>query len=170
MTATRWLKELYDAHSSTLYRLAVNRLLNFGGSVADAQDVLQDVFRLALEKDIRSHPNPVGWLIKATENTCKNYARKHSAEAMRYVSASCYPDGDVHDIQIPVASYESEADILMTIECCLSEEEQRIIKAYCVENRSIDEIAHSLHITPNALSVRIFRIRKRLRKFLSNHV
>ena len=65
----------YEANDDRLYRLAANRLKTYTGSEADAQDVLQDVFMLAVEKEIWSRPNPEGWLAVTTANVCKNYIR-----------------------------------------------------------------------------------------------
>ena len=171
MTAVQWLKELYDAHYTMLYRLAANRLLHSVGNMDDVQDVLQDVFRLALEKNIRSHPNPIGWLIKATENTCKNYARRRVTDERRRqdLPTKTYV-GETYDPSLSVKSSEDEADIQMLLESTLTKEEQQIIIKHYQEKRSVDEIAQDLGITSNALNVRIYRIRKRLQKILSEYM
>ena len=168
MTATQWLKALYDAQYTMLYRLAASRLMQSVGNTEDIQDVLQDVFRLALEKDIRSHPNPVGWLIKATENICKTYAHKRLTEnSRRHTSFSEFAQNAPVEPMIPVPSDESEADVLMMAESVLSPEEQRIFTAYFLENRPVESIAKEHGISTNALNVRIYRIRKRLQKIFS---
>lgn len=70
MDKYHWLEELHSAHYATLLRLAQNRLRSLIGSIAEAEDVVQDVFLLAAEKDIRELDKPLAWLMKATSNLC----------------------------------------------------------------------------------------------------
>ena len=63
-----WLEDLHAAHYATLLRLAQNRLRHLTGNIDDAEDVVQDAFLLAAEKDIRRLDNPLAWLMKTTSN------------------------------------------------------------------------------------------------------
>ena len=80
MSKDRWLQELYEANYARLYKLAAYRLMTYTGSEADVPDVLQDVFFLAVEKEIWDHPNPEGWLVITTANVCKKLYKSGHAK------------------------------------------------------------------------------------------
>ena len=88
MYTYQWLEELHSAHYATLLRLARNRLYSATGSTSEAEDVVQDVFLLAAEKDIRDVPNPLGWLMKTTAILCKNELIESSEKVKRSSASS----------------------------------------------------------------------------------
>lgn len=70
MNMEKWIKDLYDANATRIYRIAVYLLRQSLGHSADALDVVQEVFLLAARSDIRDHPKPEGWLVEATKMIC----------------------------------------------------------------------------------------------------
>ena len=52
MAPDSWLRELYEANYSLLYRLASNCLRAYDCTPEDIQDVLREVFLKAAQKDI----------------------------------------------------------------------------------------------------------------------
>lgn len=170
MKSDQWIKELYDENYEWLFRLASNRLRAFVGHSSDAQDVVQEVFMLAAEKDIRNHPNPAGWLAVTAENTCKNYIRANARNERKQRKCAQAKFGKTaHPSLFLLDSVEDEtraSDMRMTIERALPPEDWELLRKYCLEERSIEEIAEEIGMTPNALRVRIHRIRKRLKKYL----
>lgn len=168
MSKDRWLQELYEANYARLYKLAAYRLKTYTGSEADAQDVLQDVFFLAVEKEIWDHPNPEGWLVITTANVCKNYIRAaiRDYKKQRNCAQGGF-DNDVHpSLLFSFSADETKAsDIQMTIDQELSPEEQKLFRIYCMEKRPVEEIAKNEESNSNAIRVRIFRIRNKLKKY-----
>lgn len=173
MSMDHWLHELYEANYTLLYRYANLLLYAHVRSTVDVQDVIQDVFRLALEREnrLRAHSNPRGWLIKATQNVCKNYIHKNQREARRRHKP--LPDSRPPEPAAPVRrvdAAEAEVDLMLTLEELLSPSDRELVVRHCVEGYSLEAIAAERNTTPNALRVRIFRIRKRLCEKMSDFV
>ena len=164
-----WLKMLYDANYEMLYRIASNRLTLGMGHDSDVQDVLQEVFVAASKQDIHNHPNPVGWLVVTTTKICNNYIGKnarHHQKVMRYAQATM--DKSAHNAALFVERGEDDtavSDIRLSMEQSLTQDEYSLLTRYCEREDSLDKMADEMDISPSALRVRIFRIRKKLKKF-----
>lgn len=162
------LEELHAAHYPTLLRLAQNRLRSLTGSIAEAEDVVQDVFLLAAEKDIQHLKNPLAWLMKATSNLCKqrmDRVRREAGKEQRFIQQKM--DNSADRSVYAVEREESETDALLwllLLEQSLSPEEWEIMRKYCLEGIPLDNLAAELGVPPNRLKVRIHRIRKKLEK------
>lgn len=163
------LESLYTQHYPLMYKLACNRLYAFTGSATDAEDVVQTVFLLAARKwsTLENHPRQAAWLAKATTLVCRNHARSHHRHAQKarrsmqellghqpaaygklYTGAAA--DG------IPVQ------DDLISLEQRLAPDEFALLKAYCLEQRPIEELMAANGLSETALRVRICRIRKKV--------
>ena len=163
-----WLDELYAAHYPTLLRLAQNRLRRLTGSIAEAEDVVQDAFLLAAEKDIRQVESPLKWLMKTTSNLClqrMDQARRDAGKQQRFIQNKL--DNSADRSVYAVEREESETDALLwllMLEQTLSTEEWEIIRKYCLEGISIDALAADMGVPLNRLKVKIHRIRKKAKK------
>ena len=75
-------------------------------------------------------------------------------------------ENDVHPSLLFSSSADETkaADIQMTIEQALSPEEQKLFRDYCGEKKPVEEIAKNEECNSNAIRVRIFRIRSKLKK------
>lgn len=159
----QWLKQLYDANYDMLYRLAANRLAAGMGHCADVQDVLQEVFLLAFVKEIDTHPNPEGWLVITTVNICRNYIQSNARQARKTDRcAQALRDRKSGDDTM------KSADIRVSMQQVLTREEYDLLVQYCEGGRTLDALAKDLGLSPNALRVRIFRIRRKLQKIFAN--
>lgn len=169
MRSGDWLKEMYDANYAALYRLAAYRLRVHGGNESDAPEVVQDVFLLAAKKKIINHPNPKGWLNTVTENICKNYARKdrrNTAKQRRCAEETL--NKNVHSTLLfvePSGRPMDESDARMTMEQALPPEDWKLLQDYCLEGKPIEVLAAQMHVSENALRVRIHRLRKKIEKY-----
>lgn len=164
MNSDRWLKDLYDANYSMLYRVASNRLRLYSGNTSDVQDILQEVFLLAVKKDISTHPNPEGWLIKATVNVCKEYVRASKRHERR---ANKRMQQNITHTPPPTSNLSEDiVDVRMLIECTFSKSDQELIEQYCFLELSVEQIAQQLKISENAVRIRIHRIRNKLKDIL----
>lgn len=169
-----WLKALYDAHYPMLYRLAARQLRMGLGSAEEAADVLQEVFLLAYEKNIRNHPNPAGWLVKTTDNLCKNFIRSQyrSDEKQRQFAQEKLNASAQRSLFFVHSAMDETAlsDLVMTLEQSLPPEDWRLLRVYCLEQRPVEELAAAYDMTPNALRVRIFRVKKKVEEILQQAV
>lgn len=167
MKTEQWVKDLYGSNYIHLHRLAAYQLLTGVGTDADAQDVLQDVFVIAVKKDISKHPNPGGWLVSATVKTCQKYIRTDVRRRFRewkYVQKNLSGDSPLPTDFVPDDIENSE--IWQTIVNTLKAEELDLLQQYCLDGRPVEEIAGERGMSPNALRVKICRIRKKVKKNL----
>lgn len=165
------LEQLYFDYFSLLYRLACNQLYRYTGSNADAADMVQEVFLLAARKwsTLKDHPNKVGWLIKATNLLCMNHAQ---AQYRQQAKEQKIKNRIIHKQPKAFGTLYSEAveddtaaqDILISLEQVLRPFDYEIIKAYCIENKSMEEISQQTGISTAALRVRLHRIRQEIAK------
>lgn len=168
MNSYHWLEELHAAHYPTLLRLAKNRLLRLTGSTAEAEDVVQDAFLLAAEKDIRQLEHPLKWLMKTTSNLClqrMDRAKRDVGKERRLIQNKL--DSSADRSVYAIEREESETDALMwllVLEQTLSSEEWELLRKYCLENLPLHELASAYGMPPNRLKVKIHRIRKKIEK------
>lgn len=162
-----WLEELHTAYYATLVRLARNKLRRLSTSTADAEDVVQEAFLLAAEKDIRHSKNPLGWLIKTTSNLCLQQMHRVRHEAAKEQRLIRHKLDNSFDRSIyAIDREESETDallLLLLLEQSLSPEDWEIMRKYCIDGIPLDEIAAELNMPINRLRVKIHRIRRKFR-------
>ena len=163
-----WLEDLHAAHYATLLRLAQNRLRRLTGNIDAAEDVVQDAFLLAAEKNIRRLDNPLAWLMKTTSNLClqrMDRAKRDTGKEQRFIQHKL--DNSADRSVYAVERQESETDILLwmlMLEQSLSPDEWELIRKYCLEGVPIESLAAELDVPVNRLKVKIHRIRKKLEK------
>ena len=168
MNSYRWLEELHAAHYPTLLRLAQNRLRRLTGSVAEAEDVVQDAFLLAAEKDIRQMEHPLKWLMKTISNLClqrMDRAKRDAEKEQRFIQNKL--DNSADRSVYAVEREESETDALLwllMLEQSLSPDEWELLRKYSIEGIPPNELAAAYHMPPNRLKVKIHRIRKKIAK------
>ena len=163
-----WLEELHTTHYATLVRLATNRLLHLTGSAAEAEDVVQEAFMLAIKKKIRQSEHPLRWLMKTTSNLCLQRMDRVKADAdreQRFIERKKLVTGDTS--VYAVERTESETGLLLwliLLEQTLSPQEWEIMRKYCIEGVPIETLAAELGIPVSRLKVKIHRIRKKYDK------
>lgn len=167
MTDYSWLEALHQSQYDMLVRLAASRLLQSAASVSEAEDIVQQAFLLAAEKDLRNHPAPVGWLIRTVCQLCRkagirahNALKKHQRAALQVQSPAPGLTGTV-DIRTECPVGEKEFRLLM--EQLLSPEECQLLIRYCTDETPLHELAADYSLSSGALRVRIHRIRKKLK-------
>lgn len=168
MNDMQWLEALHRAHYATLVRLARNRLNRALGSAAEAEDVVQEAFILAVQKDIRTHEAPLGWLLKTVDHLCRRRIEK-AARSQRQQQAICQDQAPAHlpaeTAELP--EDEAEAQALLTLmEDFLSAQDWELLRACCLEGKTPGDIAQARNLSVNAIRVRLHRIRKRLKILL----
>lgn len=164
----QWLEELHTAHYATLLRLAQNRLRRLTGNIDEAEDVVQDAFLLAVEKDIRHMENPLAWLMKTTSNLClrrMDRAKREAGKQQQIIRQKL--DYSADRSVYAVEREESETSRLLwmlMLEQSLSPQDWEILRKNCLENIPLKELAEEYGAPVTRLKVKIHRIRKNLEK------
>lgn len=164
----QWLEELHCKHYDTLLRLARARLRQSAASAHDAEDIVQQAFLLAAQKDIHDHEAPVRWLMKTVSNLCMSRATsafrtKQKQQRVLRHRLDNSPVSSVYAVEMTGNEADMQ-ELRMLIEQTLTAEEAELLQQYCLGELSIDEIAARKGVKPVALRVKICRIRKKLKK------
>ena len=160
-----WLADLYNQLYDSLYKLACNRLKEYANYADDAHDIIHTAFLIAEQKDIRHHPYPEAWFYKTVDNLCHNAIRSHWRQRKRSV-----PLDPQNDSLLTLAKEESESgavELMLTLQQSLSAEDYELLKAYCIQDKSIDEISAETGYSSARIRVRIHRIRKKVEHLIT---
>ncbi len=150
---------LYEQFGEEIYRLAYK----ITDSSADAMDVVQDVF-LALPDVIRRFDGKGSfdrWLSSLTVRTALAKLRKRSRRGE--VPLGAYPLSPALTASDPIVE---TLDLERAIES-LSDALRMVFVLKEIEGYTHDEIGELLGISSRSSAVRLFRARKRIRRFLS---
>ena len=148
------LDVLFETYGDMIYRLALVRTK----SIADAEDVVQEVFLRCLKSNpvFRSAEHQKAWLIKVALNCSKTLLgsafRRHSVpeDAMGELSSEDEtPDSTVYDAVLK-----------------LPEKYRTAIHLYYYEDYSVKEIAAVMHATESTVKSWLHRARGMLKEML----
>ena len=154
-----FLEKLYTENYAMVYRFIAFTLKRHGGKTSDVPDLVQEVFVLAAKRIdvLRAHPNPAGWLIKTAQYTCMNYVSANARHREQLFESL--------ELHAKKEDAISEIDTLVSLEQMLKPDEYALLKAYCIEKRSTEDICRETGLSPNRLRVRMHRLRKYLSPF-----
>ncbi len=155
------LERVYIENYNMYFRLAVRLLRMYTGETDHARDVVQEAFETALEKPEQSRLNMEKWLSNTIKNLCRNYSRTYHGRKEKMVSII-----RAQVIAAKAQNFEAEVELKASLEQGLSEKDYLLIRKYCVERRSIEELARETGMTPNAIRVRICRIKKTISQII----
>lgn len=137
--------------------------LSLTGSMHDAEEVVQNANRVALEKVGEFEPgsNLKAWLFKIASLQAKSFHRNLSRkrgyeivdDALLESIAEDPPEADL---------FEKEREALLACLSQLRPAHQNLITFRYVHGRKVADLAVELKILPNALAQKLFRIRNRL--------
>ena len=149
-----------------LFSIAMNVLSN----PEDSEETVNDTYGKAWNSIPPQKPDFLGaWLGKITRNLSisrwrKNKAQKRSGiETVLSELEECIPSGE--NIEAESESKEITAAINSWLETLGKEDRLYFIRRYWYGD-GISEIAQNLQMTPHTASVRLFRLRQRLQKYL----
>lgn len=143
----------YAQYADLLYRIAFLQL----GSQSDAEDALQEVFIKLLYKapPFRDAQHEKAWLIRVTQNKCRDLRRAHAfrqpslEEARLADTMSAEETGDTLSVRAAVLS--------------LPPNYKTVVLLYYYEGYSVSEIAEILRLSPSAVKMRLQRSREFLK-------
>lgn len=137
--------------------------LSLTGSMHDAEEVIQNANRIALEKagEFEVGTNLKAWLFKIASLQAKSFHRNQSRkrgyeivddELLEFLSGDPEPED----------AFENERAALLSCLEQLRPAHQELITSRYVHGRKVSELALEHEILPNALAQKLFRIRNRL--------
>lgn len=148
---------LYDRQVVRVYRLALVLL----GNPADAEDVSQQVFTKAWEKQprFRDDEHETAWFITVTRNQCRDLARG-SYRRMR---------ADLADAPEPWTTFSSMEDdaLWLAVRELPAKYRVPLYLHYC-EGYTLRELSRMLHRNESTLQTQLADARKILRNILGN--
>ena len=148
------LEEVMAQYKQLVYSTAVTQL----GSISDAEDVFQEVFLLYYRKapEFPNEKAQRSWLIRTTLNKC----RQLRADKWRV-----HVDKDAEPEQAVEFSTKEENQVWQAV-MALDEKYRMPVWLRYFQEMSVEDIGAALGLRPNAVSVRLNRARKILRKKL----
>ena len=142
----------YDTFLQTLYENNYEKMLKFSyrmlGTRADAQDLMQETFLLALyhQTKLYNHPNPEGWLMKTLRNLSLNEQRRIQNHPVVSIESIANTMGSEHDTPL---------DLLLPKQ--LSKEEREILIWRYEQQLEYKDIADRLGISEAGCRSRVSR-------------
>ena len=144
-----------EAYQDTVYRVALNYL----GSAADAEDMVQEVLlRLfTSSKRFADADHVKHWLIRVTLNLCSNAVRARKR----------YDPRPLEEIPCAVSFQTEEQLALYQAVMALPEKYRTVLYLFYYEDYSVREIARILHVKDSAVTTRLSRAREQLKESLT---
>lgn len=162
--ADKMLREAYDMYYESVFKYCLVRTHYAKGS---EEDSLQNTFLVYYKKLLTGEKiyNVKAFLYRTGENMCRQADTRFLRNAKRHVDISQVEDVPANEIQ-PFAA-EPDYDALKTkLIQLLSDEEQTLFHLKYEQKKSLAQIAHILHITPNAAALRTSRLRKKIKSLI----
>lgn len=151
-------REKYEKYSKLLFRIAFLHL----GNTHDAEDVLQNVFIKLLyhSPDFKDDEHETAWLIRVTQNHCKNVLKSSSYKKNCELNDEITADS--------VSDIAKALDISMKIKA-LPANYKTAIFLYYYEDLTTEEISKILKISRSAVKMRLKRGRELLKSELEEY-
>lgn len=148
---------LFEAYHFDIYRFAYS----FTGSHQDAEDITQSTFLKLLEKqpELQSGKEKA-WLMQVAANQCRNFLKSFWQRRVQPL-----------DTNIQETFDNREQMELFDAVMALAAKERAVVYLYYYEGYSQEEIANMLKLSNSAVSMRLHRARKHLKRFFrgENH-
>ena len=156
------LQECYDQYRIRLFNYCLSRL---DGSREAADDCVQETFVVFYNKllDGEEFENPRAFLYRPADNFIKRQKQKDAAELKRNIPLDDAADIGVADeylSRLDLIDYEEIAQRLLLL---LTYEEKEIYSLRYVMKNGVEEIAEKLGITRPAASMRLMRLRNKIK-------
>lgn len=167
-----FIDELFSKHYYDLRKFCWALLINEDA----AEDCVQDVFLIAQEKAqmLMNHPYPLKWLMCTAKNLSRKRMRDDARRRKRLNIVTVSEDiiqniPDPHCVddlfELSDADIEKLAGIVLSF---ITDEEKELYELYYKQKLSTGAIAERLGITKSAVSMRLLRLRRRVKSFSEN--
>lgn len=144
-------------YSDLLYRICFLILKN----EQDVGDVIQETFIQYMKKhpDFESEEKKKAWLIKVSQNKCKDFLRFHKRH-------SYIPLDEVEDVLMGTSDVEPSHKVQLEEIWELEYKLKSVVILYYIEGYSVKETAQMLAISESACKKRLERARNKLKEML----
>lgn len=148
------IEKAYSAYFKDVYEYVVRRV----GNKAVAEDIAHDVFITALNRVevFQDHPQKKGWLMVTARNKMKELRKKMENNPVESLE-------EMQDVGVEEADFE-KVEFGLTMHKVIAEDEWELIKDFYLRGITIRELAEKYGITENAMTVRLYRLRKKIRE------
>ncbi len=156
------LQKCYNEFRIKLFNYCLSRL---GGSREAADDCVQETFVVFYNKLLEGETfeNPRAFLYRTADNFIRRQKQKDAADARRQMPLEDAVDVGITDeylSRLDQIDYEECAEILLNL---LNSEEKQIYDLRYVRKIGVDEIAEMLGISRPAASMRLMRLRNKIK-------
>lgn len=147
------LESVIDRYSDMLYKICFLILKN----EHDTKDVLQETFLTYYTKNrgFESEEHRKAWLIKVSQNKCKEFLRFHKRHA-------ALPLEEMEETLVITDGMNSGDKDLLSLIWDLDYKLKSVVILYYIEGYSVGETADILKTTPSAVKKRLQRAREKL--------
>ncbi len=152
--------DIYARYNGTVYKYV---LVSLGFDAGLADDCMQDIYLLLLEKSerVERHPNPGGFFIVTARNYIKKYRAGNRAGRFTPLDDRHVPGRE--DVPEDDTNYDLIKDELLQR---LTKQERQLYDAFYERGLSVAEIARCQRITEGNVKVRLFRLRVKVKKMV----
>ena len=150
-------ESVFEKYGKMLYKIAFLYL----GNASDAEDALQEVFikYLKADKAFKNDGHLKAWLIRVTQNKCKDYLKSPFRNSGSYDESIDFMHSD-SDLSIDV--------IKKTV--ALPQKYKSVIILHYYYDYSVKEISTTLKISESAVKMRLKRGREILKMELEDYI
>ena len=152
------LEQTINKYSDTLYKICFLILKDEN----DIKDVLQETFIKYMTKapDFKSEEHKKAWLIKVSQNKCREFLRFHKRHA-------AVPLDEVEESISVTNGMDTYSIEMLSLIWNLKYKLKSVVILYYIEGYSVKEVAQILGISESAVKKRLERARKELRMHTS---
>ena len=147
------LESVIDRYSDMLYKICFLILKN----EQDTKDVLQETFLIYYTKQpkLESEEHKKAWLIKVSQNKCKEFLRFHKRHA-------AIPLEDMEETLVITDGMNANDKEILSIIWDLDYKLKSVVILHYIEGYTVNEVASILKTSPSAVKKRLQRAREKL--------
>ena len=147
------LESVIDRYSDMLYKICFLILKN----EQDTKDVLQETFLIYYTKQpkLESEEHKKAWLIKVSQNKCKEFLRFHKRHA-------AIPLEDMEETLVITDGMNANDKEILSLIWDLDYKLKSVVILYYIEGYTVNEVASLLKTSPSAVKKRLQRAREKL--------
>ncbi|MCR5228417.1 MAG: RNA polymerase sigma factor [Eubacterium sp.] len=148
------LEQTINEYSDTLFKICFLILKDEN----DVKDVLQETFIKYMTKtpDFKSEEHKKAWLIKVSQNKCREFLRFHKRHA-------AVPLDEVEESISVTNGMDTYSIEMLSLIWNLKYKLKSVVILYYIEGYSVKEISQIMEISESAVKKRLERARKELR-------
>ena len=168
--ANALLQECYNEYRVRLFNYCLSRL---DGSREAADDCVQEAFIVLYNKLLNGEEfeNPRAFLYRTADNFVKRQKKKAASELRRQVPLETAADIGVSDTEyfekLESLDYEEYAKTLLNL---LNDEEKQLYDLRYIQKISVENIAEKLGLTRSAASMRLTRLRNKIKDMVYSDI